>query len=113
MADIELIIKLNEEDYINIKNAVNSLIENGVERASMSKLCLAVIDGTLLPKGHGRLGDLDKILNKAMKYRESYMEAENSSYCRGKLHAYELYVEEVENAPTIIEADKAERSDKE
>ena len=62
--------------------------------------------GKPLPKGHGKLGDLDIILNKAKRHRKDYMEAENSSYCRGKLHAYESYIEEVENAPTIIEADK-------
>lgn len=61
MEDIELIIKIPEEDYINIKNAINSLIENGVERASMSKVCLAILDGTPLPKGHGRIGDLDAL----------------------------------------------------
>ena len=49
---MELLIKISEEDYINIKNAINSLIEHGVERASMSKVCLAILDGTPLPKGH-------------------------------------------------------------
>lgn len=61
MADIELVIKISEEEYINIKNTINSLIENGVERASMSKVCLAILDGTPLPKGHGRLIDESKI----------------------------------------------------
>ena len=52
MTDIELVVKIPEEEYINIKNAINSLIENGVERASMSRVCLAILDGTPLPKGH-------------------------------------------------------------
>lgn len=59
MADIELVIKIDEEEYVNIKNAINSLTENGVERASMSKVCLAILDGTPLPKGHGRIADMD------------------------------------------------------
>lgn len=63
MADIELVIKISEEEYINIKNAINSLIENGVERASMSKVCLAILDGTPVPKGHGRLFDERDIVN--------------------------------------------------
>ena len=52
MADIKLVVKLDEADYINIKNAISSLIENGVDRASMSKVCLAILDGKPLPKGH-------------------------------------------------------------
>ena len=50
MADRELVIKISEEEYINIKNAINSLIENGVERVSMSKVCLAILDATPLPR---------------------------------------------------------------
>lgn len=50
MADIELVIKISEEEYINIKNAINSLIENGVEHASMSKVCLAILNGAPLPR---------------------------------------------------------------
>ena len=95
---VELVIKIHEKDY-------QSILNKGQVNFSV---VYAIRNGTPLPKGHGKLGDLDIILNKAMKHRESYMEAENSSYCRGKLHAYELYVEEVENAPTIIEADKGE-----
>lgn len=64
MADIELVVKIDEEEYINIKNAINSLIENGVERASMSKLCLTILDGKPLPKGH-RFIDADEILDHA------------------------------------------------
>lgn len=102
MADIELVIKISEEQ----KKMVDAIME--LPPQVENDLVSAIRHGTPLPKGHGRLGDLDIILNKAMKHRKSYMEAENSSYCRGNLHAYELYVEEVENAPIIIEADKGE-----
>lgn len=101
MADIELVIKIPEDTYIATCNGL-------MLPPNVKKVVNAIRTGTPLPKGHGKLGDLDIILNKAMKHRENYMEAENSSYCRGKLHAYELYVEEIENAPTIIEADKEE-----
>lgn len=94
MADIELVIKIDEEEYINIKNAINSLIENGVERASMSKLCLAILDGTPLPKGHGRLIDADDI---------RVIELEDSLYIlrHEKGDEIDFYID----APTIIEAD--------
>ena len=87
MADIELVIKISEEEYINIKNAINSLIENGVGRTSMSKVCLAILDGTPLPKGHGDLIDRKELLKQPMDnvfYPSNY----------------------VRTAPTIIEADK-------
>lgn len=107
MADIELAIKIPEEIY-----KASQMLD--AKYGDTVQIPLEVIaNGTPLPKGHGKLGDLDIILNKAMKHRENYMEAENSSYCRGKLHAYEVYAEEVENAPTIIEADKEESEDKE
>jgi len=101
MSDVELVIKISEETYKDIQSHD---WKNGDRW--YSEEWKAIHNGISIPKGHGRIGDLDIILNKAKKHRESYMEAENSSYCRGKLHAYEAYVEEVENAPTIIPADK-------
>lgn len=59
--NIELVIKISKEEYKNIKNAINSLIENGVERASMSKVCLAILDGNPLPKGHWIRVSKDKL----------------------------------------------------
>lgn len=47
---MKLIIDIPEEDYINIKNAINSLIENGCERTSVSQVCLAIVNGTPLPE---------------------------------------------------------------
>lgn len=87
MADIELVIKISEEEYINIKNAVNSLIENGVECASMSKVCLAILDGKSLPKGHGRLIDADALNRK-------------------DINCANVPMNFIDNAPTIIEADR-------
>jgi hypothetical protein len=90
MADIELVIKISEEECINIKNAINSLIGNGVESSSMSKVCLAILDGTPLPKGHGRLIDADALIDTlGCSDRDIYVKA-----C----------IEE--DAPTIIEANK-------
>lgn len=55
-------------------------------------LCVAVVKGTPLPKGHGRLIDADAIINTlGCSDRDIYVKA-----C----------IEE--DAPTIIEADKAE-----
>ena len=58
-------------------------------RASVSMMRKAIRNGTPLPKGHGRLIDADEY-KRNLKWNEN-----------------------IDNAPTIIEADKAESEDKE
>lgn len=64
MGDIELVIKISEEEYTNIKDAIYGLLAEGLERDQLSKVCLAILEGAPLPKGHGRIGDLDALLDK-------------------------------------------------
>ena len=98
MADIELVVKLDEAEYINIKNAINSLIENGVERASMSEVCLAILDSTPLPKGHGKIVDIDKLIDS---------KCNECGHIRGVSCDIPCYaVRRMLDADTIIEADK-------
>ena len=61
----------------------------------------AVIHGTPLPKGHGRLIDADVIDNNIYDLTRSM----DLNYGQAS--------EVIDNAPTIIEADKAESEDKE
>ena len=68
---MQIMIDISEDDYRKVQDG----------RASVSMMRKAIRNGVPLPKGHGKLGDLDIILNKAMKHRKNYMEAENSSYC--------------------------------
>lgn len=82
MTDIELVIKISEEEYINIKNATNSLIDNGIERASMSKVCLAILDGTPLNE------ILDKIRGEIKELE--YLNIEDGS------DGYDKYIEQYE-----------------
>ena len=96
MDDIELVIKMPKKDYITIKKAINSLIENGVERSSISQVCLAILDGTPLPKGHGRIADMDEAI-KCIRD----VEGEDAVW------AISL-IEWACSKRTIIEADKAE-----
>jgi hypothetical protein len=90
MTDIELIIKIPEEEYTGIKNAINSLIENGVERTSMSKICLAILDGVQLPSGHGDLIDRRDLIENGI----------NKGFCN--------WYDEIKMANAIIEADRSE-----
>ena len=80
MADIELVIKISEEEY-----------ERGTVMAS------AIRNGTPLPKGHGRLIDADAYL---IKERPRGIDEVIWKGC----HIYKSITE----APTIIETDKEE-----
>ena len=92
MADIELVIKIPEALYNNIQKGCGiypyRLVYN------------AIVNGTLLPKGHGRLIDAD-----ALEYKQTH----HGTYIlpfelvdRATLH----------RAPTIVEADKESTDDK-
>jgi hypothetical protein len=99
---MQVVIDIDEKEYINIKNAINSLIENGVERASMSKICLAILDGVQLPSGHGRLIDADA-LEKKMCDREEELGDDRALWESSAVSvALDMF------APTIIEKDRSE-----
>ena len=76
---IELVIKIPEDEYQNI------LLTGKANFCTVN----AIQSGTILPKGHGRLKDVDAGLKNCM-------------------YAYEIEYWD-EEVPTIIEADKVER----
>ena len=97
MANIELIIRMSEEDY----NALQSASYYSFDKYAAY---LAMKNGTPLPKGHGRLGDLDALEKdmtngiKAGNYEDGY---DNYSH----INNMDDCVECVKYADTIIEAD--------
>ena len=86
MADIELVIKIPEEDFERCKKRFQMRI--GI-------MGDAIANGTPLPKRHGRLIDADELL----KHRYT---VGTSNYCEYNV----VDEEEINHAPTIIEADK-------
>lgn len=72
----------------------------------------AIKNGTPLPKGHGRLGDLDKIWNE-LKELEGHYQAEflkesnviHESAMNGRLYGFTKAKFIVQDAPTIIDKD--------
>lgn len=87
MADIELVIKIPEEEYESIKKHPNW--------HSLGEL---IAHGTPLPKGHGRLVDADKLL-----------ETWYDDFCEFMTQAeLDSMNNIIKNAPAIIEADKEE-----
>lgn len=92
MADVELVIKIPEELYELYKGRPPMLGDAGMDMIAQS-----IANGTPLPKGHGRLIDVSDI--EWAKFTR-----ETSRYEEVKCVDWDV----VENAPTIIEADKEE-----
>lgn len=105
---MQIAIDIDEEIFNKLPEAElgSNVIEDVLE---------AVEDGTIIPKGHGRLGDLDKIWNK-LKELEEYYQTEflkesnviHESAMNGRLYGFTNSKFIVQDAPTIIEADNAE-----
>ena len=92
MANIELVIKISKEEYARIQSMD---WQNG--DAIYDEAVKAIHYGKLLPAEHGRLVDVSELLVSIMKYMDG---DKTLGQC-------------IDDTPTIIEADKAERSDKE
>ena len=76
-------------------NLYTRLFDNGVEYASdMRRACVAIRNGTPLPKGHGRLIDADWVKNTLDIYTFNEY---NGQFIRRN---------DVDSIPAIIEADK-------
>ena len=101
---MKIMIDIDEDFYEEIKQYGN-----------ISVIHKAILDGTPLPKGHGRLIDADEALN-AMDSWDKFGYFNNRMFPLNKdteteFIAYVHYVDMVEaiyNAPTIIEAERGE-----
>lgn len=114
MADIELAIKIPEE----IRLALINNIQLSPDQQSICNSCIkqAIINGTPLPKGHGRLIDADKIdcyMLPSEKQDKKAWFVHSEEYRNAVLHFNHAMKLLKDNAPTIIEADKGESEDKE
>lgn len=96
---------------INIDDKLYEIIKNPKKLETMyhaGRLCEAVRNGTPLPKGYGRLGDLDKIQSMARKKAEDYFPEGRYDY--GYRKALFDFAKDIDDAPTIIEADKEDKA---
>ena len=89
MGDIELLIKINEEQYKFIKQSMTfDAVKN--YPALLYDICEHIANGTPLPKGHGRLIDADTLI---------YL----TETC---IETTDAFIELIQDAQPIIEADK-------
>ena len=91
MSNIELLIKIDENAYKEIKK----IVADGNEMCFMQKL---IANSIPLPKGHGRLIDADE-LKKEYPHDTDWDYPVNTN-CG--------VVESIDTSPTIIKADKGE-----
>lgn len=91
---MQIVIDIPEEEYEEIIYS---------EDCGLHRLTRAIAKGTVLPKGHGRLIDADEL--KSLSY-EVLVEDGNSNRADGLSSYNGLTEEDIELAPTIIEADK-------
>jgi len=95
---MQIVIDIPEKEYnmILLKQEINI---GGI--ASVAEKYIA--NGTPLPKGHGRLIDADALKMDKRVCGDMYL-SKTSLFVANKV---------IEQAPTIVEADKAESEDKE
>lgn len=84
---MKIVIDIPEGIYSYVNTQWKDIPKND---SPISILCNAVIDGTPLPKGHGRIGDLDRLY---YVFKKNVVSAD-------------AFKELFDHAPTIIEADK-------
>ena len=94
---MKIVIDIDEESYEHIKACSNAeVLPIGL---------YAIINGIPLPKGHGKIGDLDSIMNDINNSINAMTDvglAVDGQYLWAKLN------DAIHNAPTIIEAEVKE-----
>lgn len=101
MADIELVIKIDEEDYKIMKH--NIAVNNPLCPLSQEEMVSKVANGIPLPKNHGNLIDVNALeadLIEPIYYPDGDVIIDGYGYSR----------EQIKEAPIIIEAYKEEEN---
>lgn len=97
---MKIVIDIDEEDYAVI--LANADIVNKRKKHTLEE---AVLNGIPLPKGHGRLGDLDAVEQEMINgIKAGIYEEEHEHYQH--INDMDDCIECVRYADTIIEADK-------
>lgn len=105
----EIVINVPEEIYQDV-------IKNGfIYDEDGEAICHAIINSIVLPKGHGKLGDLDNIWSELKELEEHYQaeflkksNAIHESAMCGRYIGFTISKFIVQDAPTIIPADRSE-----
>lgn len=96
MADIELVVKIPKEIYNYVQHMGSIPIIN------IQQIANAIFDGTPLPEGHGRLGDLDELTQRITNY------IKHNEHMMDELTLLQekFILEGIKDTHTIIETDR-------
>lgn len=94
---MEIVIKIDEKYY--------EILKHDVDKGMDYLPCVLIAKGTPLPKGHGRLGDLDK-LESEMYHKAFETDTDLQRWDSGCWIRYKMFEIAVATASTIIEADE-------
>lgn len=101
----KIVIDINDKDYKLFMELMSGNLWRNNYQNIIGKCLDAIKHGKVLPKGYGRLGDLDKLI-QAMKARNDDNGGEPlNAVDRGYDLAYQHMIEEAKEC-VIIEADK-------
>lgn len=106
MAEIELVIKIDEEQYKFIKQSM-TIDKVKDYHALLYDICERIKDGTPLPENHGRLIDADNLFTWFDgECKTKYPIKDGKQY--QTIMMYEVF-DEIDDALTILEGTKKEK----
>lgn len=100
MADVELVIKVPEVYFEALKKTEEIVSGQRSGKTLMSVIYERVANGTLLPKGHGKLIDVNDLLEEICLEDTK----ENRKLNLGEI----ITLEDIDRIEPVIEADKSE-----
>lgn len=98
---MQIVIDIPEKIYKELTETaimVTEVYPSTIERA--------LTEGLVLPKGHGALKDTDKLAIEIAMIRDTHNAYSNNEYDRALFQAYDICVDKIVDARTIIEADE-------
>lgn len=108
MADIELVIKVDERDVELVRKNFKPTGYSFIPTCIQTEFVSAILNSPPLPKGHGRLIDVDelkKVFDERITYLYALDKKDNPSR-ETKICATNWCANMIDELPTIIEADK-------
>lgn len=103
MATRQIVIELSDR-------LIKKVQDHYVNPYEVDEICEAILDGTPLPKGHGRLIDADALKTHFVEHHHFFINAYGSFSCmtakeQARVEEVDNSIASVVNAPTVLEAD--------
>lgn len=96
---MQILVEIDDKLYNRIKYLeprANTMLD---------ELMRSIQNGTPLPKGHGRLKDVDELLKMTKSYKSELGRLKADPFVKSGIETVESFIKEM---PTLIEADRSE-----